>query len=330
MGCATRRHRIGEGPQEDAEHRQPQRAERHQADLHLAAGKTLAKHRPHTDTQREQRQDQGHHALVAVQQLLGVGRDLRQVHRAEEPEPGVADQRARHRRRLRKAQAHDLPGLAGNIPVQFQLRQRGMGKGNRACRDIPQHRDQHHRGSDDGRVVLTAHHDSRTDGAGQDGQKGAGFNQRVAAQQFFLFQCLRQDRVLDRAEQRGLSAHQEQHAEHQRQIAQQHTGRAGHHDRNLGELDPAHQRILGELLTKLPAKGRKQKERQDEQQRTKIDQQVLVLGASELEQNREDQRLFEDVVVERTEQLSNEKRQKTPFTQQGELRVVGHVPLSPV
>ena len=87
---------------------------------------------------------------------------------------------------------------------------------------------------------------------------------------------LRQDRILNRAEQRRLGAHGKQHGKHQRQIADDHTNSTQQHDDNFGELDLADQRILGEFLTKLPTQSREQKERQDKQQGTEIDQQILV------------------------------------------------------
>ncbi len=131
---------------------------------------------------------------------------------------------------------------------------------------------------------------------------------------------MRQDRILDRAEQRRLGPHAEQHHEQQRQVAQQHAQRTGQHDEDLGELDPADQRGLLEALAQLSAQSGKEKERQDEQQRAEVDQQTLVGGRAELEQNRQDQRLLEHVVVERAEQLSAEERQKAALAEQTELR----------
>jgi hypothetical protein len=50
--------------------------------------------------------------------------------------------------------------------------------------------------------------------------KGAGLDQRVAADQFTFAQVLRQDRVLDRPEQRRMQAEQKQRREQNRQAVQ--------------------------------------------------------------------------------------------------------------
>ncbi|MNZ43338.1 hypothetical protein D3C78_609390 [compost metagenome] len=78
---------AGVPPPEQAEQAQAEGAERHQADFHLVPAHALAQQRTDGDAHREQGKDQGHHGLVAVQPLLGVTGDLRQVHRADEPEP---------------------------------------------------------------------------------------------------------------------------------------------------------------------------------------------------------------------------------------------------
>jgi hypothetical protein len=63
---------------------------------------------------------------------------------------------------------------------------------------------------DPGRAVAAAGEQAAEQRAEQDGDEGAGLDQRVAADQFLALQVLRQDRVLDRAEQRRVQAEQEQ------------------------------------------------------------------------------------------------------------------------
>ena len=113
-----------------------------------------------------------------------------------------------------------------------------------------------------------------------------------------------------------MGAHRKQGEKHQRQIVEQKTAGAHRHDQDLGQLDRADQGVLGELLAKLAAQGGEQKERQDKQQRTQIDQQRAVSLQAELVENGENQRLLEDVVVEGTQQLGEKERQKASFTQQ--------------
>ncbi|MCY1404520.1 hypothetical protein D9M71_197300 [compost metagenome] len=329
VGLRAAREVAGVPPEQQAEQGQADGAERHQADLHLLAGELLAEHRTQRDAHREHREDQRHHALVAVQQLLGVARDLRQVDRTEEPEPGVAHQRARHRRALAEAHAQDRPGLGEDVPLQLQPRQRRRRAGNAAAGQVAAGRHQHH---DDGHaegMVLARHQQAGADGAEQDGEEGAHLHQRVAADQFVLVQRLRQDRVLHRAEQRRVGAHGEQRDEQQGQAAEQETGGADQHDHHLGQLQPAHQRVLVVFLAELPAEGGEQEERQDEQQRAEVHQQVGVAADRQVVEDRQHQRLLEQVVVERAEELGGEERQETLFAQQGELRMSSHRPCVP-
>ncbi len=306
-------------PQQQAEHRQAEGAERHQADFHLTPGEFFAEHRAEGDAHREHREDQGHHGFVAVQPFLGVGRDLRQVDRADKPEPRVADDRARHRRGLPQAQAQGGPGLAEDIPVQPQLRRRRRRPRNAAAGQVTQHRHADNRHRHHRRVMGGRHHDPGADGAGEDRQERAHFHQAVAAHQLILAQGLRHDRVLHRAEQRRVGAHGKQRQQHQFQVIEQEAGGADGHDHDLADLDRADQRVLVEFLAKLPGQRREQEERQDKQQGAQVDPDGAVTVDAQLVENRQDQRLLEDVVVEGTQQLGNEERQKAPCAQQGEL-----------
>ncbi|MNC08207.1 hypothetical protein D3C75_557870 [compost metagenome] len=264
-----------------------------------------------------------------MQPVLGVGRDLREVDGTDEPEPRVADDRARHRRRLPQAHAQDRPRLPEDVPVQRHLRRSGSGPRDPAAGQVTEHGGADHATSHHGGIAVSRHHHPGADGAGEDGQEGTGFHQPVAADQFFLAQGLRQDRVLHRAEQRRVSPHAEQRHQHQRQVVGDEAERAYRHDRDLGQLDGPDQRILGELLAKLPAQRRKQEERQDEQQGAQVDpDRTVTVAQAELEQDRQDQRLLEQVVVEGTQRLGDEKRQETPLAEQGELRGMTHRPWS--
>src|SRR5690606_31810453 len=67
-----------------------------------------------------------------------------------------------------------------------------------------------------------------------------------------------------------------------------------------------------------------QEERQDEQHGAQVDQQAGVGARAEPKENRQDQRLLEDVVVEGAEQLRHEERQEAAFAQQPDLRWLAH------
>ncbi|MNJ43042.1 hypothetical protein D3C77_380300 [compost metagenome] len=139
-------------------------------------------------------------------------------------------------------------------------------------------------------------------------------------------QSLGQDRVLDRAEQRRMGAHGKQCQQHQRQVVAQKADGADGHDADFGQLDQADQRILGVLLTELSGQCGKQEERQNEQQGAEVDPDRAVTVDGQLVENRQDQRLLEQVVVERSQRLGNEERQEPSFAEKAELRGLTHRP----
>ena len=104
--------------QVDREHAHADRAQRHQADLHVPARQHLAQQRADADADREHHQQQRGHLLVAVQHLLGEAGELAQEHRAEEPHPADAQQRAEHHQvAVRELQV--APGFAERVPVDL-------------------------------------------------------------------------------------------------------------------------------------------------------------------------------------------------------------------
>ncbi len=126
-----------------------------------------------------------------------------------------------------------------------------------------------------------------------------------------------------------MGTHAEQGHQHEGQVIGRKPQRADRHDADLRQLDHTNERVLGKFLPELSTQRRKKKERQDEQQGTQIDPDGSVtVPKAQLEQDGQDQRLLEQVVVERTERLSNEKRQEAPLAEQGELRGMTHRPWS--
>ncbi|MCY1444176.1 hypothetical protein D9M71_606320 [compost metagenome] len=201
------------------------------------------------------------------------------------------------------------------------MRRGGRRPGNAAAGQVAEHGNADDRRGHHRRVMRRRHHDPGANGAGEDRQEGAHFHQAVAADQLFLAQGLGHDRVLHRAEHGRMGAHAEQRQEHQQ-------GHLGHdangpdrHDRDLGQLDHADQRVLGIFLTELPGQRREQEERQDEHQGAGVDPDgsVLAVGAGDLVEKQQDDRLLEQVVVERTQRLGDEERQEAPFAKQAEL-----------
>ena len=170
-----RHRRFGEAarepPEQNAEQGQADGAERHQADFHLVPTHALAEHRAQRDTDREHGKNQRDHAFIAVQPLFGIGRNLRQVYRAEKPEPRVTDHRTRHGRALTQAKLHRRPGLTQDVPVQFELRHGRRGGRNTPAGQIAEYRHQHHSHCNDMCISTAGHDDAGANGAGEDGQE---------------------------------------------------------------------------------------------------------------------------------------------------------------
>ena len=74
--------------------------------------------------------------------------------------------------------------------------------------------------ADDQRAVAEQHEAAAEDRAEEDRQERAGLDERVARDEFVLAQVLRQQRVLDRAEDRRVRAQTEERGEEQRNAAQ--------------------------------------------------------------------------------------------------------------
>ena len=130
-GCARNASTPGEAgrvqvaarePQVDREHGQADRAERHEADLDLAARQPLAQQRADADADREQREQQRDDVLVAAED---VAREVRRTAR------GTSRRRTRTtrcrastatRRGCRARSARLLPGLGERVPVDRERR----------------------------------------------------------------------------------------------------------------------------------------------------------------------------------------------------------------
>ncbi|MNZ50632.1 hypothetical protein D3C78_684240 [compost metagenome] len=123
-----------------------------------------------------------------------------------------------------------------------------------------------------------------------------------------------------------MRAHGEQRQQHQDQIIGQKAHGTDSHDADLGQLDQADQGVLGVFFAELARQGREQEKRQDEQQGAEVDPDGAVTIDGQLVENGEDQRLLEQVVVERTQRLGNEERQKPSFAKKAELRGLTHHP----
>jgi hypothetical protein len=157
--------------------------------------------------------------------------------------------------------------------------------------------------------------------ADQDGDEGTSLDQRIATDQFVVVQMLRDDRVLDRPEQRRMAAEQEQRAHQDRQAVQEETGGGDAHDHHFQHLDQAGEHRLVVFVGQLPGGRREQEEGQDEDASRHIGKQPRrqrrPLGG--LESQQDNQRVLEQVVVEGAEELGGEERREATGIEQAEL-----------
>ncbi len=92
--ASRRRNRRHAGQREvERKDRHAERRERHVAGADLALHQPPAQHRADPDPDRERGEEQGHDAGAGAQRLLRESRDLRQEHRADQPEPRGAEDR---------------------------------------------------------------------------------------------------------------------------------------------------------------------------------------------------------------------------------------------
>ena len=131
---------------------------------------------------------------------------------------------------------------------------------------------------------------------------------------------LRQDRVLQRPEECGLHAEQEEHGEQRRDALQVKRDSGKRRDADLADLDETDESRLLEPVGQRPSRCREQKERQDE----KNGRQVVVYArgvrgdqAAEGEDGHEGPP--EQVVVERPEELRDEQGREPTCAEQAEL-----------
>ena len=116
------------------------------------------------------------------------------------------------------------------------------------------------------RVIADADDKYTDDQAHQDCDESAELHHCIAADQFPFVENLGQDAVLDRAENGGLQSQQEQHEQQQCHVVQPEAQRSQKHDDNFEQFLAPDLNGFFELVGELAKHGRKQEERQDEQQ----------------------------------------------------------------
>jgi len=286
----------------------------------MAPAQDLAQQRARAYAQREHHQQGRRHLLVAAQHILGKAGELGEEHRAEEPHPRDAQQRAEDDD-VAVRQLEVAPGLAHRVPVDHQSRVGGRRAGNELRRQPPCQR-QAQAGQGDGAMTHAGHGHQQAAGhiAQQDGDEGAHLHHAIAAGELALAQDLRQVGELDRPEQRGMQAHQEHAGQQQRGMAGHEAQSRHQHDGDLQVLHETDDARLLELVGELPGRGRKQQERQDEQRPYhQARQGRRQPGHAELVGNHHGEGELEQVVVGGAGGLGPEKRCKATLAEQRKL-----------
>ena len=318
-GGDVHRHILGQAgvgeEQVNAEGAQADRTQRHQAQLHAVAGHFLAQVGAQPDAHGKGAQQQGIEAVGAEQIVVHVDLELGGVGGAEKPEPANAQHAHPHRFHL-PCVADDMPGFPPQIPVDLHPRVGGRRLGDTTGGQIPQRRQAHHHRGHDQRVGGVHFQQHAGNRAEQNRQKGAHLHQGVAGHQFPGRQMLRDDRVLDGAEEGGLQAHAEQHRQKEIDGVEEKAHRRERHDEDFHQLDAPHQHGPVVLVGELPGQRREQEGRQDEQRQGHVVQGVHLGAGDHPGGDQQNQRLAEHVVVEGTQKLGKEKRPEAAFYQQ--------------
>ena len=191
-------------PEQRRKHREPQRPQRHQAVLDLAARQIPGREAAQPDADRQRRQQVGRAQLADPQHVLPVINHALLQQRAEEPEVGVAE--ARQPQHAVPAHHLDLlPQVAQEVGAELLLR-----VGRRHAGDAEAEGQADHRQPDQHRArprlaSLEALVEHRPGGhAGDDRQERAQLQDAVAPREPLLRQQLRQQPVLRRPEDRAV------------------------------------------------------------------------------------------------------------------------------
>jgi hypothetical protein len=184
----------------DGEQRQADGTEGHQTQFDLAPGESLAQQRTCADAHGENCQQKCCDMFVTAQHLLGVVRELGEIHGAVEPEPRDAEHRQPHDA-VAVREPKVAPGFGERIPVDLQIRRDRRRFRDASADQIARDRDRDSRRAGVDRPIgFDGDHQAAGNFAEQDRDEGTHFDQPVAADEFVLAQVLRQDRVLDRPE----------------------------------------------------------------------------------------------------------------------------------
>ena len=196
-----------------------------------------------------------------------------------------------------------------DVAVDGKIGRRLGGLGNEQARGPARQRGQYHQPGEMDRTAVAVGGNAGDDGAEQNGEKGAGFDQRIAGRQLAAFEKVGQNAVFDRTEQRRERAEQKHRDEQQAERMKGKARDGDHGGADLGELDALRDEGLVVTVGQLAAEPGKKEERGDQRRAGERDQNRRI-GAGNLEQNDEDQRRLEKIVAEGRKELAPEQRRE--------------------
>ena len=280
---------------------------------HDAAGEQKGgKARAHANGDGENGEVQGDDAFPAVQRMGDERRHQRHGDGAIKPEE------ARHRGEALQdrfgAQRLQQPeGRAEDIGIDPQIGGGARRRGDEPGGDAACERYGHDPGDEgDGAemVVVPLHGEAAGDRAGENGEEGRAFDQRISGGKLLPRQVVRENAVFDRSEQRAGHAEQGQRGQERRYILEIEARRREAGDADFRDAEPAGDDRLVEFVGHLAGDAGEQEEGRDENGARERHERG-ALGSADLREDQQHQRVLEEIIVEGRKELAPEQRRET-------------------
>ena len=276
-----------------------------------AASDGLAEHGSDGDARREKQIEDRDEMRCRVQKILAEPRQQRDVKRGRHPERGKPD----HAVRQDPVPEHgpqDVPRRADQVRVDAERGGFRFHVRDEECAEEAEDGQEQDDRAGHEPAVLDGDQVVAEDRAEDDRDVGPGVHIGVSAQEFAFLQHLRDVGVFERAEQRGLRAHEEQQGKERPDAAPDECEKDRDHENELHDLACAEKLVARELVGQLAGGGGEREIREHEERHGRKGQGVRHAGReSGLIGDHDDQRVAEEVVVERAEEKGQEERKES-------------------
>ena len=283
-------------------------AERDEAVLDLVAAEQAGDHAADADADGESGVEIAGLSLADVQNIGTVDDDGGEEQRAEEPEVGVAENREEER--LIAAHERDLlPEIADEVEAEFLF---GCGGGNavdaeaggEACAGEGEERVS---GVDFVAMEMLGH-GGAGDGADDDGEEGAEFDDAIAPGEALGGEQFRQQAVFRRAEERGLRGDEPERDERERLQMEGEAGGGDGHGADLHDLGPDGDLALAEAVGEPAAGHAEEHEGHGEEEGDDGDEGVALVIAQAHADDHGEQKIAQDVIAVCALELRSDQR----------------------